>query len=538
MNGKTTGRSDVRVYELSPRRETGLSVLFHKNTILLAGFAAALGLAAGWHFLRQSSVKANDIAVTASGITATTASISWTTGQPLTSQVEYGLTPAYGLLSVFDAAPVTQHNVTLTGLAPGTTYHYAALSTNTRGEVSQSDRFTFATASTAGSPVITSVTAGDLTTNSATVTWSTSQPLSSQVEYGTTMGLGSLSAFQAAPVKAHTVKLTGLAAGTTYDFVALSTSATGQVSKSANFSFATVSVGGTPAITRVTGGDVTTTSATIAWTTDQPLTSQVEYGTTMTRGSLSAFLASPVTSHLVKLTGLAPGTTYNYAVLSTNAAGQVSKSDNFTITTSSVGGGPLIGIVNTTAITATGATIMWTTDQPLTSQVAYGANPAYGFLSAFSATPVTAHSVVLSGLTPGKTYDYEVLSANSGGQVGKSSNFTFTTTAAPPVIKELSASAVTSTSAHITWATDQPATSQVEYGWTSAYGSLSLRETTLVLSHLAKLSGLVPGKTYHYAAMSANSAGMQNSSHDLTFTTPVNESSASKGAGNRSATNK
>ena len=62
------------------------------------------------------------------------------------------------------------------------------------------------------------------------------------------------------------------------------------------------------------------TSATITWTTNEPGTSRVDYGTSA--DALNQTLNDPalVTSHSVNLTGLTPGTTYFFRVRSTDAA--------------------------------------------------------------------------------------------------------------------------------------------------------------------------------------------------------------------------
>jgi hypothetical protein len=433
--------------------------------------------------------------------------------------VEYGTTPAYGSLSAFSSAPVTSHSVVLTGLTPGTTYDYAVLSTNAAAHVDTSGNFTFTTASADGSPTISRVTAGAITPASATINWTTDQPFTSQVEFGTTTAYGSLSAFSSAPVTSHSVTLTGLAPGTTYDFAALSTNAAGQISTSPNFVFTTAGAGGPPLISGVTASGITPTSATITWVTDQPYTSQVEFGTTKAYGSLSVFSSALTTGHSVTLTGLMPGTNYDYAALSTNSAGQTSTSANMTFTTTSTAGSTTISGVTAGSITATSAVIAWTTDQPSASQVEYGTTMFHGSLSAFNAALVTSHSVTVTGLTPGTRYNYVALSANSTGLVGRSENFTFTTVAAPPVIRQVTATGVTGTSATIIWTTDQPSTSQIKYGTTTAYGSLSLPFSSLVTSHSVTVGGLTPGTTYNSAAMSTNAAGMQNSSPNLRFTT-------------------
>jgi lysophospholipase L1-like esterase len=90
-----------------------------------------------------------------------------------------------------------------------------------------------------------------------------------------------------------------------------------------------------PVISGVASGNVTTMAATITWTTAQPSSSQVEYGTTASYGSLSTLNSSPVTSHSVTLSGLTPGTNYNYAVLSATPAGTAT-SANFTFSTPAI----------------------------------------------------------------------------------------------------------------------------------------------------------------------------------------------------------
>ena len=360
-------------------------------------------------------------------------------------------------------------------------------------------------------PVISAVNSSGITGTSATITWTTDQASSSQVEYGTTTAYGSLSANSAAQVTSHSVTLSGLTPGATYDYAVLSSNAAG-LATSANFTFSTPA--GVPVISAVNSSAVTGTSATITWTTDQASSSQVEYGTTTAYGSLSANNASPVTSHSVNLSGLTPGTTYNYAVLSSSGAG-LATSANFTFSTP--GGVPVISAVNSSGITGTSAIITWTTDQASSSQVEYGTTTAYGSLSANNASPVTSHSVTLSGLTPGTTYDYAVLSSNAAG-LATSANFTFSTPAGVPVISAVNSSGITTTSATITWTTDQASSSQVEYGNNASYGSLSANNASPVTSHSVTLSGLTPGTIYSYAALSANAAGLATSAN-FTFAT-------------------
>jgi uncharacterized protein (TIGR02597 family) len=81
-------------------------------------------------------------------------------------------------------------------------------------------------------------------------------------------------------------------------------------------------------------------------------------------------------------------------------------------------------------VTATSATITWTTDESATSQVEFGPTVAYGSSFPVPADPalVTAHSVILTGLSSGQLYNYRVKSMDAAGNSVNSGNFTFTTT--------------------------------------------------------------------------------------------------------------
>ena len=89
----------------------------------------------------------------------------------------------------------------------------------------------------------------------------------------------------------------------------------------------------------------------------------------------------------------------------------------------------------------------------------------------------------------------------------------------PPVISSISADNITGSSATIIWTTNEPATSQVEYGTTTAYGSSTTKSPTLIPGHSQTISGLQPSTTYHYRVKSADAAGNLAVSEDNVFTT-------------------
>ena len=88
-----------------------------------------------------------------------------------------------------------------------------------------------------------------------------------------------------------------------------------------------------------------------------------------------------------------------------------------------------------------------------------------------------------------------------------------------PVISGVSVSSITTTSATVSWTTDVGSTSQVEYGATTAYGSLTTLASSLTTSHAQNLTGLTVGTVYHYRVHSKNASGNEAISGDAVFST-------------------
>jgi hypothetical protein len=371
--------------------------------------------------------------VAASSITTSGAVIGWSTDQASTSQVDYGPTTSYGSSTALDPTLVTSHSVTLGGLNPAATYHYRVRSKNSSGVQAVSGDFTLTTA-TPPPPVISGVAAGSVTSSGATITWSTSTPASSQVRYGLDTTYGSSTTLDTTLVTSHSQTLSGLSASTTYHYIVSSVDAFGQQTVSGDLTFTTA--GPPPVISGVAASAITTSGATIGWTTDVPATSQVDYGTTTSYGSSTTLDTTLVTSHSQALSGLQPGTLYHYRVRSTNASGSPAVSGDFTFTTAAPPP-PVITNVQAVSITNSGATTTWTTSTASDTTVRYGTTSAYGS-TASTAGLVTSHSQALTGLSAGTTYHYQVQSTDGFGQASTSGDLTFTTTSAPPSFRSQS----------------------------------------------------------------------------------------------------
>jgi hypothetical protein len=132
-------------------------------------------------------------------------------------------------------------------------------------------------------------------------------------------------------------------------------------------------------------------------------------------------------------------------------------------------------------------------------------------------------------LSPAKTIAYTLTATNAGGTVSRSLVVYVNppppppTDTTPPVIKNVSASSETETGAVITWATNEPGSSQIEYGQTTEYGLIATSDE-LTTAHSITLSGLEPNTEYHYRIESKDKAGNEASSKDYSFATAVPKS--------------
>jgi hypothetical protein len=87
-------------------------------------------------------------------------------------------------------------------------------------------------------------------------------------------------------------------------------------------------------ISNVQATGITSSTATINWTTSTAADSQVEYGATTAYGLPTVLNTTRVTSHSVAIIGLIASTPYHYRVKSTDAQGVQAVSADFTFTTS------------------------------------------------------------------------------------------------------------------------------------------------------------------------------------------------------------
>ncbi|HEY4520406.1 MAG TPA: fibronectin type III domain-containing protein, partial [Candidatus Paceibacterota bacterium] len=146
------------------------------------------------------------------------------------------------------------------------------------------------------------------------------------------------------------------------------------VSKQLSLKIVPASAGVT--ISNVAATSIISSGAVIAWTTDKAANSQVEYGPTASYGSSAGISSAQTTSHRVTITGLNPGTTYNYRAVS-SISGYTARSSNYSFKTLDVQ--PQVSPLAVTTNSLSGGISNQTYSQTLTA--AGGKTPYFWSLS-------------------------------------------------------------------------------------------------------------------------------------------------------------
>ncbi|MFZ2778643.1 MAG: fibronectin type III domain-containing protein, partial [Candidatus Moraniibacteriota bacterium] len=280
------------------------------------------------------------------------------------------------------------------------------------------------------------------TNNAASITWTTDEIADSYIEYGEDTSYGSVFGISTNGTD-HSVTLPETLSGSTlYHYRIRARDISGNLTLSSDFNFTTTAGGDItpPTISAVNSTSITSTSATITFTTNENSSSYIDYGTvqnvyTKTTGNS----ADATMSHTVNLTALTPNTTYYYRVRSVDGSGNEAtdaNSGNYSFQTLS---SPTITNPTAINITDTEATITYTTSSNAYGFVDYGVTNTYGQVRGDDANVHTAQSIQLADLTPGTTYHYRPrIKDIYGNYTFDATDYTFETASSDaPVLQSL-----------------------------------------------------------------------------------------------------
>ena len=488
-------------------------------------------------------------------VTETTAKVGFTIdpdGADTTYVVQYGPTTNYGQKTAqvdVGATPGPQSlTQTLTGFEPGKTYHFDVVATNSAAPkgVGGGDR-SFTTepdASLSATGKSASGTAG-VKLSATVATFTDADPNGVVSEYTASIDWGDGTASTAGTVSAAASGGFEVKGSHTY-------AAAGQYTISVTINdvggakattTSSANVVGPPIVSNVKVLSVTETTAKVGFTIDPDgadTTYVVQYGPTTNYGQKTAQVdvgAIPGPQSLTQtLTGFEPGKTYHFDVVATNSAAP-----------KGVGGGDRSFTTEPDAsLSATGKSASGTAGVKFSATVAtftdadpngvvseYTASIDWGDGTASTAGTVSAaasggfevkgsHTYAAAG-----QYTISVTINDVGG--AKATTTSSANVVGPPIVSNVKVLSVTETTAKVGFTIDPDGadtTYVIEYGPTTNYGQktaqVDVGATPGPQSLTQTLTGLEPGKSYHFDVLATNSAvtgGVGVGGGDQPFTT-------------------
>jgi thermitase len=510
--------------------------------------------------------------VAPSGVTNTTATITWTTNRAATSQAQYGTTSAYGSTTPLDSTLVTSHSVALSNLAPATTYHYQVSSRDARGLVGASGDLTFTTLASGGTQLLFQAHM-DASEVSGTVNGSSVNPAVAPSGMAGRVVVNGAGSVNYAPAQSGNgayflncctntnnayYQFTGSGIGNSFNV------AQGQVTFyiKSRYSFAQRQ---SSAASPRYSFDVRDASGHQFYFLTQIVSSRLQFS--YAAGASAQYYYVPAGNEdtlfgggvLLKV-ALAWNSTAGTMTLSLNdtpvkTTAYTKSAPNWTSASTfdlgayeylSYGGYDVLDDI-LDEFTVTGPAAKTDSTPPSVSMTAPAAGATVSGVVAVSANatdnvgvssvqfkldganlgaPVTTGGPAYSlnwdtTGAPNGSHTLSAVAADAAGNTAAAGAVTVRVgnVSPPPVISAVSAGSVSSTGVTITWTTDKSADSQVVYGLAATYGSTSALNSTMVTSHSVPLSGLSASTTYHYQVLSRDAQGNLSSSADFTFTT-------------------
>ncbi|TXG76410.1 hypothetical protein E6P97_03535 [Patescibacteria group bacterium] len=352
-----------------------------------------------------------------SNLSTRKATVSWTTDRDSDSKVAFGTASGqYQAEEVANSTQTPDHTINLTNLQPGTQYFYVAKWTDQDGNTGTSAEKSF---TTAPAPTVSEVNVTGLGVSNATINFTTKNAAKVKLYYGLSDGFGGVKTINTSTEESqYSLPIDGLSDGTKYFYKINPIDSDGNEYDANMYSLTT------PARPRISNlrfqsvdGEPSSTLK-VTWNTNVPATSRISYGPSP-QDQEEAIDSKLVAEHELIIRGLADDTDYTLTAESRDAAGNVAVSDLQKFHTALDTRPPKISDVTIeTGLRGSGAEsrgqiiISWRTDEPSTSQVAFGQGQT-GELG--SKTPedgrlTTEHVVIVSDLPTSSIYRVQALS--------------------------------------------------------------------------------------------------------------------------------
>jgi hypothetical protein len=406
------------------------------------------------------------------------------------------------------------------GLDEGITYWYRIKASDNANNIGGASTVvsTLATGNYTTPPTITSgpnVTVGSTT---ASISWNTDRDSTSFVRYGLSPSTLNDNKGDMATTSKHTVNIYGLSPNTTYYYKVQSFDLNYvyniELSYSTLFTFKTLKAA---SIENVNVSDQTLTSAKISWSAQGMSSYRILYGKSSGYGNNKQGNTSTDFNSVI-LDNLDHSSLYHFKIICENAGGGEVESDDYLFSTieypviSNIKFQPDLSDENNKKVEIT-----WTTNVPTTSEISYqlGASIAEYKDETFSKN----HKAVLENLADNASYKITIKGKDQFGNYAISEVQIWSTPidTREPGISNIEVSTTVNPDTNkvqiiVSWDSNEPSTSQVEYGIKPSsdeikYESSTEVDTELVMSHVMVISGLDRGNVYHLRPKSEDKSG-------------------------------
>lgn len=384
--------------------------------------------------------------------------------------------------------------------------------------------------------IVTQPIVSDITTTKATISWSTNRSADSRVAFG----LRSLDYFAEEPSKpvlttSHSINLINLTPNTTYYFQAKWVDEDGNIGIASERLFRTLPA---PTIKDVTTGNVGIDSALLRYTATNASSVRIYYGTSTAFGSvLTSGTTSAEQVYVSQLPNLLDGTKYYYRINPIDVEGNEYPGTVLDFTTIAR---PKIIDLKVNEVTGESQPTIrlnWSTNVETTNAIEYypESDPSQLKQEASADYLKGVQEEVVRGLAPNTRYVLQLKVRDRLGNEVVSDKYTFITNedSRPPkisnmriegsvVIAGIGGETTPTAQIVVSWDTDEPATSQIEYGQGTGgtYSQRSFKDGKLTYNHVVVISKLQPSKVYSLRVVTEDAARNETKSGDSVTITP------------------
>lgn len=376
----------------------------------------------------------------------------------------------------------------------------------------------------------------NITTRKVTIQWSTTRTSDSKVQFGLSTGNYEPEEIGNSDQRtSHSINLNGLNPETIYYYRVKWTDEDGNTGSSEEKTFKTAPA---PYVKDVSVTDVNLSSAVIKFTTVGAAKANVYYGKSVAFGGVVQMdTSTSETAYFTQITGLDDGTDYFYKI---NVLDEEGAEYSGTVLNFTTPPRPDVSNVRLQQVEGTAQStilVTFTTNTSVSSIISYYPENDPKNVKEVVDTKYAngEHNLQISGLLPNTNYVLVVTVRDTFGNQVSSDPQRFTTAidTRPPEISGLQVDSTilessvingsdTPAEIIITWTTDEPATSQVEFGVGAgnSYTQKTQEDQNLVLNHTVVIPSLSASQVYHIRVVSKDAAGNTANSVDMATITP------------------